>query len=515
MKIFLILTSMINKKMITSFSPYKEKFTHYINNDEEKIKINKLTDNKRKTVVVQGLGFVGSAMVAVLTQLKDIKGDLVYNVVGVDVGNEQNYWKIARANSGKSPILSSDNNMSEAYFKIKENKNFLATYSDFAYSKADFVVVDLNLDIQKKNLGDTYNYNFSFEEYKKAIKIVADNIKENTTVIIETTVPPGTTEKIIFPIFKESLENRNMDINKFYLAHAPERVMPGANYLNSIKNYSRVFSGINSNSKNRAKNFLMSYIDVNTYPLVELHSTTASEMAKVLENSYRATNIAFIQEWTEYAEKANVNLYEIINAIKERETHNNIMSPGFGVGGYCLTKDPLLADWSYRNFYFGERHLDMSLKAININDLMPDYTFKLLKKNFKSLGNINLAVLGVSYLNDVADTRYSPTEYFYNKCIENKINIHLHDPMVSYWKEKDLTINQDLISLADKNIDVVIFAVRHKEYLNLDIKKFLSYFKNLKLIIDGFDIISDSLAKKLKENKVDIQGVGKAYWKIK
>ena len=123
--------------------------------------------------------------------------------------------------------------------------------------------------------------------------------------------------------------------------------------------------------------------------------------------------------------------------------------------------------------------------------------------------------MGVSYLNDVADTRYSPTEYFYNKCIESKINIYLHDPMVSYWKEKDLIINQDLSFFADKDIDVVIFAVRHNEDLNFFEKKFINIFKNLKLIIDGFNIISDNFAKKFKENKVDIKGVGKAYWKIK
>ena len=373
---------MNNKKLIVSFSPYSEKFSHYINKNEEKEKINNFTNNKRKTIVVQGLGFVGSAMVAVLTQLKDFNGNFVYNVIGVDLANEENYWKIARANSGRSPILSSDENMIKAYAKIKENDNFLATYSDHSYSKADFVVVDLNLDVAKISLGNSSNYNFTFDEYKKAIQIIANNIRENTTVIIETTVPPGTTEQIIYPIFKESFENRNIDINKFYLAHAPERVTPGPNYLNSIKNYSRVYSGINLNSKNRAKEFLSSFIDVNTYPLVELHSTTASEMTKVLENSYRATNIAFIQEWTEFAEKAEVNLYEIINAIKKRKTHNNIMSPGFGVGGYCLTKDTLLADWSYKNMFSGEGHLDMSLKAININDLMPDHTFKLLKKNF-------------------------------------------------------------------------------------------------------------------------------------
>ena len=422
--------------MIVSCSPNMEKYIHQSDEKKERYKINKLINNSRKTVVVQGLGFVGSAMVAALTQAKRKNGNILYNVIGVDLADNKNYWKIAKANEGKPPIISSYKNMKKAFFNEKKNKNFLATFSNFSYSKADIVVIDLHLDIKKKTLGNSYNYNFTYKEYKKSIKLVADNISENTLIIVETTVPPGTTEKIIYPIFKASFKKRGLDIKKLYLANAPERVMPGSNYLNSIMNYHRVFSGINLETKKRVKKFLSSFIDTKKFPLIELHSTTASEMAKVLENSYRASNIAFIQEWTEYAEKANVNLYDIINAIRVRSTHSNIMSPGFGVGGYCLTKDPLLADWSFNNLFEGKRHLDMSLNAININDLMPNYAITLLKKEFKNLKNINLGILGISYLNDVSDTRYSPSEFFFEKCIENKMNVYLHDPIVKYWKEK-------------------------------------------------------------------------------
>ena len=498
--------------MIVSHSPYAEKYKHQIDEQKERIKINKLIANNRKTVVVQGLGFVGSAMVAALAETRDKNGSLLYNVIGVDLCDSENYWKIARSNEGKPPIISSDTNISNAYLNSKKNKNFLATYSNFSYSKADFVVIDIDLDIKKKSLGDSYNYRFTNEKYKKAIKTVADSINENTTVIIETTVPPGTTEKIIYPIFRDSFTNRKININKLFLAHAAERVMPGKDYLSSITNYHRVYSGINSESKKRAKDFLSSFIDVKKYPLTELHSTNASEMAKVLENSYRATNIAFIQEWTEFAEKAEVNLFEIINAIRARPTHSNIMYPGFGVGGYCLTKDSLLADWSLNNLFDGNKHLEMSLKAVNINDLMPNYSIRLLKNEFKTLENINLAILGISYLKNIADTRYSPSEFFYDECIKNKINVYLHDPMVKYWKEKDLTINQDLSYLKDKNIDVVVLTVPHGEYLNLNYNQFMDVFSNVKFIIDGFNIISDENAKKFMKNSVKIKGIGKGNW---
>ena len=237
-------------------------------------------------------------------------------------------------------------------------------------------------------------------------------------------------------------------------------------------------------------------------------------MLKVLENSYRATNISFIQEWTEFAEKAEVNLYEIINAIKVRSTHSNIMSPGFGVGGYCLTKDSLLADWSFNNLFSGRRHLDMSLNAIKINDQMPNYAMKLLRKEFTKLENINLAILGVSYLSNIDDTRNSPSEFFYDKCIKNKINVFVHDPLVKYWKEKEIAVNQDFSFFKSKKIDVVVFAVRHKEYLNLKAENLIKKFSNIKLIIDGFDIINKKNAKIFNSHNIKIKGIGKAYWDI-
>ena len=104
-------------------------------------------------------------------------------------------------------------------------------------------------------------------------------------------------------------------------------------------NNHRVMSGINPCSKDKIREFLETFTNTKEFPLYELHSTTAAETAKVLENSFRAMNIAFVQEWTEYAQDLNVDLFEVINAIRVRSTHQNLMFPGFGVGGYCLTKD--------------------------------------------------------------------------------------------------------------------------------------------------------------------------------
>ena len=127
--------------------------------------------------------------------------------------------------------------------------------------------------------------------------------------------------------------------------------MPGPDYLDSIINNWRVFSGHSSKSANLCESFLSTIIDTNKYPLTKLSSITSSELSKIMENSYRAVNIAFIEEWARFSEKIGANTFEIINAIRKRPTHNNIRQPGFGVGGYCLTKDPFFASLSARQLF--------------------------------------------------------------------------------------------------------------------------------------------------------------------
>jgi nucleotide sugar dehydrogenase len=496
---------------VISKSPFNDQFEFEVDHDGEIRKIDGFIDENRKTVVIQGLGFVGTAMVAALSQAKR-NDQLIYNVIGIDLPDEGNYWKIGRVNSGKAPVISADVTLDEAYEKAHANGNILATYSDHAYEKADVVVIDINLDIEKKALGDPYDSVFSYDGYIKAIEAIAKNIKEDTLVIVESTVPPGTTEKVLLPVFKKHFEDRNLDVFRLHLAHSYERVMPGKEYLSSITDFYRVYSAIDDVSKAKTRKFLETFINTNDFPLNEMHSTVASEMSKVLENSFRAMNIAFIQEWTEFAEKAGVNLFEVIGAIRVRPTHRNIMAPGFGVGGYCLTKDSLLADWAYNNLFESQKRLEMSLNAISTNDLMPGHTFTLLKSKFDDLKGVNIALLGLSYLNDVADTRYSPSEYFFDMCEKEGAIIRLHDPIVKYWQEKDLSIDTNIKHLKDHTHDVAVFAVRHSQYIALDHDEILSLLPGLKLVVDANNIISDGVARSLKDNNVDVLGVGKGHW---
>jgi len=417
----------------------------------------------KKVVVVQGLGFVGSVMGLVVANALTEE----YAVIGIDLPTPASYWKIRSINEGVFPVLASDPKIGLYYEEARRKKNYYATFDSYVYSKADVVVVDINLDVQKKSAKnrDLEGYDVNLTPFRKAIEAIGTHCKEDVLVLVETTVPPGTAQKIVRPLLEESLAIRGLATDKIKVGHSYERVMPGPKYIDSIQNFYRVFAGTDEKSAEAVETFLRTVIRTDEYPLTRLGNTNATEMAKVLENSYRAMNIAFMVEWSRFAEEAGVDIYEVVNAIRMRPTHKNIMLPGLGVGGYCLTKDPLLASWARMNLFGSEEKLGQSEKGVHINDKMPVYAFEFLRDQYTgSLAGKKILLLGVSYLNDVGDTRYTPVEGFYDHLLEEGCEVTLHDPHVKYWEEKDLWINQDLESLLKEDYDVVVVTTGHKDY---------------------------------------------------
>jgi len=331
-------------------------------------------------------------------------------------------------------------------------------------------------------------------------------------VIVETTLPPGTCSEIILPIFQSTFKKRGFSTNSVQLVHSFERVMPGKEYLKSIVAHFRVFSASSPAAAQKARRFFDSFIDTKNFPLVEMESTRASEMVKVLENTYRAANIALIHEWTDYAERAGVDLFKVIQAIRMRATHKNIMQPGFGVGGYCLPKDSLFADWSYSKLLNSKKHLSMSLKSIDINDLMPRHTFLLLRQHLRTLLRKKIVLLGVSYRNDVADTRFSPAQLFYRLCRNAGAIVYAHDPLLDHWKELNIPIERDLFKCGFKKIDAAIITQPYEYYQQMPPAVFLKAIGHPKLIIDANNAISDTAAVDYRKRGVRLVGVGKGHW---
>ena len=180
------------------------------------------------------------------------------------------------------------------------------------------------------------------------MRTIGERIPASCLVLIETTVAPGTTEFVAWPILKRSFAARGIATEPL-LAHSFERVMPGREYVRSIRDFWRVCSGCTPEAKARTVRFLGEILNTREFPLTVMDRPIESETTKIVENSYRATILAFLNEWSLFAERNGVDLIKVIEAIKVRPTHDNIIFPGPGIGGYCLPKDGGLGYWAYKH----------------------------------------------------------------------------------------------------------------------------------------------------------------------
>jgi len=467
-------------------------------------------------VVVQGLGFVGSAVAAAVASATDAEGRPLHYVVGVDLPSPESYWKVAKINEGSPPFRSPDPELAELFRgAVRERGNLRATTCEEAYALADVVVVDVHLDVENRVAERADEIRVGLEGFQSALRVVGRHMPADALVLIETTVPMGTCERIALPILREERARRGIQ-EPVLLANAYERVMPGPAYVDSIRSLSRTFAGIDQESAERAKAFLKTVIDTDGHPLWQLEDTVSSELGKLLENSYRSVNIAFIHEWTLLAEQIGVNLFEVVDSIRVRKgTHDNMRYPGFGVGGYCLTKDSLLAQWSAAHLFGADAVLEMTLSALRTNYEMPLHTFDLVEELAETVAGKTIAVLGVSYLAGVADTRSSPTEILVDRLLEAGAGVRVHDPLVATWYERpEIEVLQDLSS-ALTGADGVVLAVPHDPYLALTAQELLEHLSPHAFVVDAQDIVSDEKARALHEAGRRVVGVGKGHWRTR
>jgi UDP-N-acetyl-D-glucosamine dehydrogenase len=292
----------------------------------------------REIVVVMGVGFVGAVMAAIVADTVDKKGQSSKFVIGMQRPSARSFWKIPLLNRGISPVKAEDPEVDPMIDRcVNKKKTLLATFTYDVLKLADVVVVDVQCDYIKEDLGNVRNGETDMAALESSLGVIAENIPPNALVLIETTVAPGTTEQVAYPIMKKIFRKRGIKSDPL-LAHSYERVMPGRNYVASIRDFWRVCSGINEEAKERVVKFLNEVLNTDKYPLTVMDRPIESETAKIVENSYRATILAFLDEWSLYAERNGVDLIKVIKAIKMRPTHSNILFPGPGIGGYCLPK---------------------------------------------------------------------------------------------------------------------------------------------------------------------------------
>ena len=466
-----------------------------------------ITKNEgKKVVVVQGLGFVGAVMSLVCANALTEE----YAVIGVDLASKNTYWKIKSINDGIFPLTADDPKIAEFFDNAKVKENFLATYDPLAYQYADVIIVDINLDVQKESYrkGGLKDFDVNLNGFKSAIQSIGRNCRDDVLVLVETTVPPGTCEQVVKPIIEEELIKRDLSLKNYRLGHSYERVMPGPQYIDSIREFPRVYAGVTDTSSDAVEEFLKTIIDITKCDLTRLEHTNATEMAKVLENSYRAMNIAFAVEWSRFAEEAGVDLYAMVNAIRVRPTHANLMYPGIGVGGYCLTKDPLLASWARKSHFGSTSDLEMSINGVSVNDQMPKFAFDRLVQVFGDIRDKKVTFLGVSYRGDVGDTRFTPVEPLVEMVRETGAEIVLHDPFVSYWEEQKCDVESDLNAVLNSTTNLVVVSAGHSQYkLETTIDKLMAL--NPTLIYDTIGLFNkEQLLILQSKHKVSVLGRG-------
>ncbi len=496
----------------------------------------------KEIVVVMGVGFVGAVMGAIVADTLDKKtGKPSKFVIGCQRPSTRSYWKIPLLNRGQSPVKAEDPEVDPMIARcVKEKRTLVATYNNDCLKLADCVVIDVQCDYSKQELGNMRTGQTEMGALEATLRTIGERIPPDCLVLIETTVAPGTTEFVAYPILKKTFVARGIDSPPL-LAHSFERVMPGKEYVSSIRDFWRVCSGCNKEARQRVVKFLTEVINTEEYPLTVMDRPIESETTKIVENSYRATILAFLHEWSLFSERNGVDLIKVIEAIKVRPTHSNIIFPGPGIGGYCLPKDGGLGYWAYKHilgFEDGDQVFRITPTAIDTNDTRGLHAAELTRDALRNMGKYiagsEVLLCGASYRQDVGDTRYSGSELVVRKLTEMGAEIRVHDPYVEHWYElesqdtypapgqswgrffrnqeglTDVRVQKDLPT-ALKGAEAMVLAVPHAPYLELDPDEVVKAVGAPLAVVDCFGILTDEKIRRYFQLGCEVKALGRGH----
>jgi len=396
-------------------------------------------------ICILGLGYIGLPTSLLLANAGN-------KVLGVDINSNI----VEKLNRNELPFK--EPGLDELFKKAKNN--FQAS-SSVQSSDAYIISVPTPLESEMK-MAD-------LDAVKSASSAISKVIKEGQIVILESTVPPGTSEHLILPILREK------GVKNIYYAHCPERAIPGKTLHEMIHN-DRIIGGLDKESTEKVKNLYSSFVQGNIF----LTDTKTAEFVKLMENTFRDINIALANEFSLLAEEAHINVWEAIN-LANKHPRVNILKPGPGVGGHCIAIDPMfLAEKSSK--------ARIVTLAREINSGMPVHVVKMIHKMIKDVKNPTITLLGLAYKGNVDDIRESST-FKIKRIAENEgISVKLYDPLVQNYPENSSTLEE-----AIKNSDCLVLITDHDAFKEIDPKKLLMRHKNL---IDARNILDHNLWKK-------------------
>lgn len=440
---------------------------------------------KKLNIAIVGFGYIGTCIGAVLAE----KG---YNVIGIDTRKKI----VEEINSGTTSI--SEPGLKELVAKNVQKKRLSSTTDFSSIKEADVIIITVGTP-----LGNNYEPDMS--QIIAASKEVSRYLRRDHVVILKSTVPPYTTENVVKPILEQS------QVTDFALAFCPERLAEGK-AIEEFQTIPIVIGGMNEESTKIAALFWKEALSVRT---IEVSNACTAEMTKLVDNLWIDLNIALANEIAMLCDKLGIDALEVIDAANTLPKANynvNILIPSMGVGGYCLTKDP----WFVH--HLGKRYgLDLKTPVTSrtINDMMPYYTFELIKKELekqeKKLEKSKIGVLGIAFKSNTGDCRFTPTKYTIELLEKSGCELSICDPWVNKWDARKVTSRElvPTIEEAIENADCIAFLTGHAEFKNFPIEKIAQLAKPHAIVLDGRIFFTKEQIKKIKGYGLTYKGIGR------
>lgn len=373
---------------------------------------------------VIGLGYIGLPTALMLAA----HGNKV-------VGTDFNEKLVSTLKSGKTTF---EEKGLDELFESALNKDITFT-TEYINTDKYIITVPTPYDKDNKKIDPSYVIN--------AVKSVIDVCKKNTLLVIESTVSPGTIDKFVRPVIEESEFSLGKDI---HLIHAPERILPG-NMIYELKHNSRTIGADDFKQGERLKKIYETFCESE----ITITDIKTAEMSKVIENTFRDVNIAFANELAKICRFDEMDVYEIIR-VANMHPRVNILNPGPGVGGHCISVDPWFLVGDYPEL------TNIISTARYINDSMPDFVLKriseiMIEKNITNISKVG--IYGLTYKQDVDDTRESPTLQLFDS-----MKKHLASPLKSFDPMiKEKIVENQILNFDEflENIELLVVMVGH------------------------------------------------------
>jgi nucleotide sugar dehydrogenase len=381
-------------------------------------------EQRTARVGVVGLGYVGLPFAVE-------KAKMGFQVLGFDRSSA----RVAQVNAGENYI--GDVHDAELRELVLEAERLEATEDFGRLALMDVVVICVPTPLSRNLTPDL--------QYIEAVTgELAKRIRPGQLICLESTTYPGTTEEVMKPLLEASGLREGLD---FYLAFSPERVDPG-NRRYTTKNTNKVVGAASPDSREVALAFYRQTI----LEVVAVSSSQTAEMVKVFENTFRAVNIALVNELAMLCDRMHLDVWEVLDAAGTKPFGIMSFYPGPGVGGHCIPLDPHYLEWKAREFNFNTRFIAL---AGEINRRMPEFVLekamRILSDHGRGLKTARVLVLGVAYKKDVDDARESPSAEVLQLLVERGAAVEYHDPMVPRFQEHGRDLHS--VPLTEEGLD--------------------------------------------------------------